>query len=266
MEATSAPSKRIAVGNVINETFSVYGANFGPLIGSALVVFIVVGIIAGILDALGGVILAILSTIVLLAGEALYVGFVVKLVEDVRDGRRDLTMGDLFSAAAPSIMPLIAFGILFGLGVGIGLILIIIPGLILLTMWAVGAPAIVAEGAGPIEAFGRSWRLVRGNGWPVFGSLLLILIIVVLVRFVLLAIAAGIGSGAIVVASILAGAATAPIFAIAVTVMFFDLGGGSGGPSAAPGEAAEPPAPTSSQPPPSSSQPPPTSSPPPPTS
>ena len=259
MEATSAPSKRIAVGDVINETFSVYGANFGPLIGSALVVFIVVGIIAGILDAIGGVILGILSTIVLLAGEALYAGFVVKLVEDVRDGRRDLTMGDLFSAAAPSILPLIAFGILFGLGVFAGLILFVIPGLIFLTMWSVGAPAIVAEGAGPIEAFGRSWRLVRGNGWSVFGSLLLILIIVAVVRLVLLIIAAGIGAGALVVANILAGAATAPIFALAVTVMFFDLGGGSGGSPAAPAEAAEPPPPATSSPPPPTSSPPPTS-------
>jgi hypothetical protein len=248
MEATPAAPKRIAVGNVINETFSIYGANLGPLIGSAVVVFVIVGIISGILQAIGGVVLAILSSMVLLAGQALYVGFVVKLVEDVRDGRRDLTMGDLFSAAAPSILPLIGFGILFGIGVGIGLILLIVPGLILITLWAVGAPAIVAEGAGPIEAFGRSYRLVKGNGWSVFGALLVTLIIVVLVRIVLLAIASGIGDGAVVVAVILAGALTAPIFALAVTVMFFDLGGGAGeAPAvpAAPAAATEPPPPPS---------------------
>jgi hypothetical protein len=226
MEATSAPQKRISVGDVINETFSIYGANFGPLIGSALIVFIVVGILAGVLLAVGGVILGILAAIIRLAGEALYVGFVVKLVEDVRDGRRDQTMGDLFSAAAPSILSLIAFGILFGIGVGIGLILIIIPGLILITFWAVGAPAIVAEGAGPIEAFGRSWRLVRGSAWSVFGALLVTLIIVIVIGFVLGAIATPIGNGAIIVASIISGAVTAPIFALAVSVMFFDLGGG----------------------------------------
>ena len=252
MEATSAPSKRITVGNVINETFSVYGANLLPLVGSALVVFIVVGIIAGLLQAAGGAILAILSSIVVLAGEALYVGFVVKLVEDVRDGRRDMTMGDLFSAAAPSILSLIAFGILFGLGVGIGLILIIVPGLILITMWSVGAPAIVAEGVGPIAAFGRSWRLVRGSGWSVFGALIVTLIIVVLVQIVLAAIANPIGNGAIIVANIISGALTAPIFAIAVTVMFFDLGGGAGEAAAAPAAPAEttepppPPAPPAS--------------------
>ncbi len=95
----------------------------------------------------------------------------VELVKDVRDGRRDQAIGDLFSAAAPFILPLIGFGILFGIGVAIGFILIVIPGLILLTFWSVGAPAIVVEGIGPIDAFGRSWRLVRGNAWSVFGVL-----------------------------------------------------------------------------------------------
>jgi hypothetical protein len=242
MEATTAPVRRISVGNVINETFSIYGANFLPLIGSAIVVFVIVGIISGLLQT-GGLVLGILAAIVGLAGRALYTGFVVKLVEDVRDGRRDQTIGDLFSSAAPAILPLIAFGILFGIGVGIGLVLVIVPGLILLTFWSVGAPAIVAEGVGPIEAFGRSWRLVRGSAWPVFGTLLVVLIIVIAIGVVLGIIATPIGDGAIVVASIISGAITAPIFAIAVTVMFYDLGGGTAPAAVAPATTTEAPPP-----------------------
>lgn len=226
MEATSTPVRRISVGNIINETFSIYGQNFLPLIGSALVVFVVVGIITGLLQSSGGWVLGVIAAIVGLAGRALYTGFVVKLVEDVRDGRRDQTIGDLFSSAAPAILPLIAFGILFGIGVAIGLVLIIVPGLILLTFWSVGAPAIVAEGAGPIEAFGRSWQLVRGNAWSVFGTLVVVLLIVIAIGVVLAVIANPIGDGALVVANVISGAITAPIFALAVTVMFFDLGGG----------------------------------------
>ena len=67
--------------------------------------------------------------------------------------------------------PWIVFGILFEIGVGIGLVLLIIPGLILLTMWSVGAPAIVVERAGAFQAFGRSWHLVRGEAWSVFWTL-----------------------------------------------------------------------------------------------
>jgi hypothetical protein len=241
MEATHAPARRISVGNVINETFSIYGQNFGALIGTSIVVFVIVGVVAGLLTNAGGVVLVSLAAILRLAGSALYTGFVVKLVQDVRDGRRDLSVGDLFSSASPAILSLIAFGILFGIGVGIGLILLIVPGLILLTLWCVGAPAIVVEGVGPIEAFGRSWNLVRHDGWSVFGALVVVLLIVIAIGVVLGVIATPISDGATVVASIISAVITAPIFSLAVSVMFFDLGGGRG--AAAPAAATEPPTP-----------------------
>lgn len=241
MEATRAPAKRIAVGDVIGETFSIYGQNFGALIGSALVVFVVVGLLAGILQAAGGLILILLAAAIRMAGHALYVGFVVKLIEDTRDGKRDFGVGDLFSAAAPFILPLIGFGILFGIGVTIGFILLIVPGLILITFWSVGAPAIVVEGIGPIDAFGRSWQLVRGNAWPVFGVLLVVLLIVIGIGIVLGALATPIGDGeaSTWIASIISTTITAPIFAIAVTVLYFELAG----PTAPPAAPAAPPAP-----------------------
>jgi len=248
-----APAKRIGVGDVLGEAFSVYGANVGALLGSALAVFVVVGLISGLLRN-GGVILILLATIVQFIGYALYTGFVVELVHDVRDGRRDSTVGDLFEAAMPFILPLIGFGILYGLGVGIGFFLFVVPGLILVTFWAVGAPAIVVESTGPIGAFGRSWGLVRGNAWPVFGVLVVTLLIVILVQFVLGAIATPIGNGAIWIASIISSVLTAPIYAIVAAVLFFDLGGGPdvapAEPAAAAAPQAPPPAAPASEPPP----------------
>jgi hypothetical protein len=242
MDATRPPAKRISVGDVISETFSIYGQHVGALIGSAIVVFAVVGLVSGLLENAGGVVLVLLGSIVRLAGYALYTGFVVKLVEDVRDGRRDQTVGDLFSSAAPAIVPLIVFGILYGIGVAIGLILVIIPGLILLTFWSAGAPAIVIEGAGPIQAFGRSWRLVRGDAWSVFGTLVVVLLIVIAIGVILGVIATPISNAATVVASIISTTITAPIFSLAVSVMFFDLGGGRAGD--APAASTEPAPPT----------------------
>jgi len=243
-----APAKRISVGDVVSETFSIYGQNLGALLGSALVVFIVVGLVAGILEAAGGLILVLLAAALRFAGQALYTGFVVKLVQDVRDGRRDHGVGDLFSAASPFILPLIGFGILFGIGVGVGFFLLVIPGLILITFWSVGAPAIVVEGIGPIDAFGRSWRLVRGNAWPVLGTLLVVLLITIGIWIVLAAIANPIGDGEVStwIASIVSGTLTAPIFAIAVTVLYYDLAGGIAG--AGRGEGAEAPPPGPSRP------------------
>lgn len=252
-----APAKRIGVGDVISETFSIYSQNLGALLGSAIVVFVVVGLIAGLLQNIGGIVFLLLAAAVRVAGDALYVGFVVELVSDARDGRRDQTVGDLFSAASPYILPLIGFGILAGIGIAIGFVLILIPGLILLTFWSVGAPAIVVEGAGPIDAFGRSWQLVRGQAWSVFGVLLLVFLIVVIAQAILGAIGAAIGAGGFIVAAIIAAAITAPVYALAVSVLFFDLGGGAGVPD--PVAAVAPPSPP---PPPPASEPPPPSPPP----
>lgn len=225
MEASPARAKRVSVGDVIGETFSVYSQNLGPLLGSAIVVFAVVGLVAGLLQGTGGVVLGLLAAVIRLAGHALYTGFVVNLVSDVRDGRRDQSVGDLFSAAAPAIVALAVFGILFAIGVGIGFVLLVVPGLILITFWSLGAPAIVVERIGPLAAFGRSWRLVRGAAWSVFGTLLVVLLIVIAIGVVLGAIATPIGDGeaATVVASIVSAAITAPIFSIAVSVLYFEL-------------------------------------------
>jgi hypothetical protein len=234
METSHPPARRIGAGDVISETFSLYGQNAAALIGSAIVVFGIVGVCSGLLQNAGGFVLATIGAIVQFAGHALYTGFVVNLVADARDGKRDQTVGDLFSSAAPAIGALIVFGVLFGIGVGIGLVLLIIPGLILLTLWSVGAPAIVIERAGPIEAFGRSWHLVRGDPWSVFGTLAVVLLIVIAIGVVFAIIATPIGDGATVVASVISGVITAPVFALAVSVLFFDLGGGRAAESATP--------------------------------
>jgi len=53
-----------------------------------------------------------------------------------------------------------------------------------------------------------------------------VLLIVIAVGVVLGAIATPISDGATVVAAVISNVLTAPVFALAVSVMFFDLGGG----------------------------------------
>ena len=106
---------------------------------------------------------------------------VVELVADVQDGRRDASAGQLLRAVTPVLGQLILVGIVAGIGILIGFILIIIPGLILATLWSVAAPVVVLEHPGGLRAFGRSRELVRGNGWNVFAVILLLVILVGLV-------------------------------------------------------------------------------------
>ncbi len=239
MEATTPPPapappppasdgpRPISVGKVIGDAWSLYTSNLGILLLTGIAVAVVFGIINGVLNEEGGALLQFLAWILQLVATAIYTGFVVKLVQDVRDGRRDLTVGELISAASPAIGSLIVFGILSSIGIGIGFILLIIPGLFLMTIWSVGAPAIVAEGRGPIEAFGRSYELVKGNGWTVLGVIVVIWLIMLAAAIIAGLIGAAIGGivGAAIVAIIVL-ALFMPISALVASTLFFDLGGG----------------------------------------
>ena len=227
MEGSPAPpERRLTVGGVISEAFELYGKHAATLIFAALGIFIVSGVIQGLLNETDSVILSFVGSIVSLVAWALFTGFVVSLVADVRDGRRDFTAGELLSSGWHAVLPLIGFGILFGLGVGIGLLLLIIPGLFLLTIWAVGVPAIVVERAGVFEAFGRSHELVRGNGWTVFGAIVVAFLVLWGLGIVAVLLGAVIAdaAGAIFLA-IIVNVLAAPFAALVSSVLFFELRG-----------------------------------------
>ncbi len=252
---SAAMNQKLSVGESLSEVFSIYRAQAGVLLPVAFCLFLVVGIIDGVLT--GSFVLLPLSIAVSVIAATLYEGMVVGLVRDVQDGRRDSSAGELLSAATPVIAPLIGAGLLSGLGIGIGFLLLVIPGLILLTIWAVIAPVIVIERSGVIDAFGRSRELVRGNGWEVFGVIISAFLIALVVGLIFGAIAVGIAHGAImrIIFNIAASTLTAPITALAAAVIYYRLRGIEGAaPPAAAGTdaiaATEPPAPPPPPPPP----------------
>src|SRR5271156_5287388 len=129
-------NRSIDIGSVISRTFSIYADQASVLLPAAAVVFVVIGVISALLIVISPV-LSILAFVVILVGTTLFTGMVVELVADVQDGRRDATVGQLLQAATPVIGQLILVGIIAGIGILIGFILIIIPGLILITIWSV---------------------------------------------------------------------------------------------------------------------------------
>jgi hypothetical protein len=237
-----ASANRIEPGRVIGEAFQTYQGHVGPLLGGALIVIGIAGVIEGLLSITDSIFLALLGAAIGLAASFLYTGYVVKLVQDVRDGRRDSSVGELFSHAAPYVGTLVLNGILAGIAIFIGFVLIIVPGLILLTIWAVISPSIVVEDKGVFEAFGRSRELVRGHGWQVFGAIVLAFLIVFGVGIVAGAIGASIGDAGRIILGTIANVLTAPIAALVSSILFFELGGGAEAPTGpAPTEAPEAP-------------------------
>ena len=109
----------------------------------------------------------------------------MRAVDDIRDGRADMSLGETFERVRPQLPAIIVGGILAGLGIALGLVLLIVPGLILLTWWILLIPVIVLEERSAGEAFGRSRELVRGYGWSVFGVIVLTILLVIAFNIVL---------------------------------------------------------------------------------
>ena len=145
------PAVEIRPGSVIGRAFDIYRGQAATLLGAAVIVFAIQFLLALLLPN-GLLFIAGLAAFVV---SIFYQGMVVNLVRDVQDGRRDHSMGELFSAGrARWRFPLIGLAIVAGIAIAIGFVLIIIPGLILLTIWAVAAPVMVIEHPGVFTALG----------------------------------------------------------------------------------------------------------------
>jgi hypothetical protein len=226
------------VGAVIRRVFDIYVDQAPVLLPAAAVVFVITGILTAVLVAAAPA-LALVAVIISLVATTLFTGMVVELVADLQDGRRDSTVGRLLQAAMPVLGQLILVGIVAGVGIVIGFILIIVPGLILITIWSVAAPVVVLEHPGVFAALSRSRELVRGNGWQVFGVILVLDVLVVIVGSGIELAAESAGSGVGIVARVIVGVLSAPLSALAAAVLYFELRGAQAA-DAAPGAAPAP--------------------------
>ena len=219
------------LSGVLGEAWQLYRKFAAHLLAIAFVIYLVAAIVVGLLS-LAGVIGSFLAFIVELFATFLLQATLIKAVQDIRDGRVDLNLGETVSAAAPYIWAVAGASILAGIAITVGLFLLIVPGLWLITIWAVIIPAIVIERAGAIDSFGRSRRLVKGHGWHVFGTLVLVFIIQLVVSIVLSLIFLKLPmvwrNG---LSTFISGVLIAPFIALVVTLIYYRLVGAAAAPA-----------------------------------
>lgn len=193
MATVAATDNNFDIGRVFTETFGTIGKNFVP--------FAILGLLAEIPSAafvwfstgsnpfanntndlirngaftpayaaaiFGGAVLAFVFTFILQA--ALIHGTVVSL-----NGRK-ASFGDCLKTGLNAFFPVLAIGILAGLGFLLGFLLLVVPGVILFLGWAVAVPVRVVERKPVFEVFGRSWELTRGHRWAILGIYVIVAI------------------------------------------------------------------------------------------
>ena len=182
-----------------------YKAHARHLLAIAFVIYLAAAVIAALLALAGGTVGALLGSLVEIVAAFLLQATLVKAVQDVRDGRVDMSLGETVRAATPYL-------------------------------WAVIVPVIVLEQSGVMASFGRSHELVRGRGWHVFGTLVLAWLILLAVNLVLglifAALPAALGRG---LSSVISGTLIAPFLALVVTLVYYRLSATTDRPSV-PGE------------------------------
>jgi len=174
---------RIRIRDVYREMLATLRLHPGLLFAAALAVFVPLGLLDAVDEVLASLdpdelddlaTSALVAEIVLhnaiaLVGDVFFAGVVAAVVSE-EHGAVHRSLRRL--ARSLPWRRLIAIDLLFTLSISIGLLLLVVPGVVLATWFALAAPAAKLEDRRVIDSFRRSRALVRGRFWMVFWAVI----------------------------------------------------------------------------------------------
>jgi hypothetical protein len=110
---------------------------------------------------------------------------------------RPASVSDSFSRVKGEIWSVIGLSMLMGLGIGVGFIALVVPGVLLALMWSLSVPVKVLENKGITDSMSRSSDLTKGDWGRIFVIWLLFFLLAIAVSLLLrwpVEIAAGVSS------------------------------------------------------------------------
>ena len=232
-----APSLRpLSTGEVLDVGFSLYRRHFVTLALVALVSQAVALVFSIYVQATGGTLvnlgLTLVSLLLSSVCAAIGMGASTKIIADSYLGRTTTVQGAL-AWVIPHVGKIITLTVVMGLLLGVGFVLLVVPGAILAAGFAVAPSALVVEGLSATGAMDRSWQLTRGHRWKAFWTMVVALVLIYVVTLAagllggLLATVLGVDA---LVALVVVGAITAllslfvyPYIYAAITVLYYDL-------------------------------------------
>jgi hypothetical protein len=186
------------IGRVVSRTFSVFVRNLATFLLVAAVImvpviainfyngspsFVLGGAAKGVWFGVLAFLLQIVCTYLLQAA------LVEGTITDLNGERPD--MGGALSTGFALAVPVFVITILSLLGMALGFVLLIVPGVIFAIGWSVAVPVRVVERTDIRGAFKRSWELTKGYRWKIFWLILMYAIVAYLAAF-LTALVAGV--------------------------------------------------------------------------
>ena len=179
MTTTAAASGKLDLGEVVRGMIAIVRRNPAPvLITSALLSGLPSGVLAGLgfgaaadparfMTGEFGLAVLVMLAIGALGNSVLY----RLMLTDLAGGK--LSLGEAFQEGLRVFLPVLGVSLLVGLAAAVGMVLLIVPGLIVITVWCVSTVVVAAERSPVIDAIKRSAFLTRGNRWRIFALFIL---------------------------------------------------------------------------------------------
>jgi hypothetical protein len=217
-----------------------YRAHGRHLLSIAFAFYVLLFGIALVLALVMGEFGQLVGGLIAFAGVFWLQGALVTAIEDVRDGRADLTVRETIAHIRPVLnrLSLAALGILIGIIISvalivIGFILFIVPGLVALAAfiifavrWSLLIPVLMLERRTVFGSLDRSQELVSGHTLHAFLVLLVSLGFVIAVAIVVAIVLAPFDLPVWVdqpIRTVVSGTLIAPFAALALTLMYYRL-------------------------------------------
>jgi hypothetical protein len=235
----------MTVGELLDRTFFLYRASFGLFLGIAALPNLItlafqlsrVVIGPGSSGVPFEIIWVLASLLVYLVTIAVSQGATVIAVSQIQLGR-DTSVSEAFAAIRSRIgeLSIIILGV--GIRIGLGFLLLIVPGIMLSIRWALTIPVAVLENRGLSESLVRSSELTKGHRGRVFLIYFLIIVLVYIATLLVqmpLMVALTLSSGplragqvpvwaqvAIPITGFLTQSVLSPILTIALSLVYYD--------------------------------------------
>lgn len=172
--------QELDIGGAFSNTFDILGKHWQVPVLLAVMVYAVIGLLGAMTasaavsgNLLGAFFFGILAVVVGLLGSMIYSGALVLFARRVQGGHEPQSIGELISEAVPFLGVLLGTAIIAGLGILVGLVLLVIPGIFLMVAWSFATIVVITEDLSFTDALKRSWEIVQGNWWRLLALMVL---------------------------------------------------------------------------------------------
>jgi len=203
----SLPAREMKIGKIVDKTLGVLEANAVPAL-IFLVVLTALSVPVNYFAAGSLSFTRLVGAQLLTAAFGTVCGYFLLVAMLRRTGLLTQTSEDAF-------LPYIGLSVLSSLGVLLGVLALVLPGLFIMARWIVAGPILVAGGNGVMASLGESWERTRGSEFQIIGAGLALGLVLI---------AGGIAVSVFLEAESLPRIIVAQVLSSAASVMFLALG------------------------------------------